>query len=175
MESNFSLRFFPYPSPDPDRRPPAWPGPSWPRSCLFPALQGFRMLCLHATGCCGKLSKGNCLMWKGKRWLSRKQSLPLCWGPGLTQKGGNMFEFLTSPCVRNTLGMPGCSLRPAVRQSVRQMRPLSSQTPEPLNKYQVMGTMRKGRDKEETGPARAGKLPGLNGDSQERANVSTGS
>lgn len=94
----------------------AWPCPGWPRSCLFPALQGFRMLCLHAAGCCGRLSKGNCLMWKGKRWLSRKQSLPLCWGPGLTQRGRDMFEFLTSPCVRNTLGMPGCSLRPAVRQ-----------------------------------------------------------
>lgn len=53
------------------------------------------------------------------------------------------------------------------------MRPLSSQTPEPLNKCQVTGTVRKGRDKEETGPAGAGKQPGLNGDSQGRANVST--
>lgn len=35
------------------------------------------------------------------------------------------------------------------------------------------GYMGKGRDKAETGPARAGRQPGVNGDSQGRANVST--
>lgn len=90
----------------------AWLAREPPASCS-PVLSDAR-LCLHATEYCGKVSKGNCLMWKGKRWLSRKQSLPLYWCPGLM--GGGMFKFLPSLQVRSTLGVLGCSVRLGVRQ-----------------------------------------------------------
>lgn len=37
-----------------------------------------------------------------------------------------------------------------------------------------MGTVEKSRDEERTGPAKNGKQPGLNGDSQRAASLSTG-
>lgn len=44
-KASFSQHPFSWPSPDPGGRPPAWPGPGWPGSCLLPAHQYLRMLC----------------------------------------------------------------------------------------------------------------------------------